>query len=113
MLFISFIFSLFLINREINRDYFTFYYVGKGVAHGMDMYGDFADNKGPITYLVFTIIYFLFSDNYLLGLVLSSTFIDAMAVYFFILFLENYLNIEIFKIGFLKKIIFLVLVVPV
>ena len=77
----NFIASLFLLFSVIDQDFYAYLYFGKGVANGLGIYKDFADNKGPFYYVFFAIFYLLFKNNYTLGLVLTSTFIDALCVF--------------------------------
>lgn len=61
-------FSLLLFNGKIDPDFFSYYYIGRGMNLGMDMFKDFADNKGPIQYLFYALLYKIFNNNYRLAL---------------------------------------------
>ncbi len=85
----SFLFSLGFVLGRVDQDYFSFYYVGKGVAEGGMMYGDFVDNKGPVLYWFFAFLHLVFSGNYLVALVAASTLVDAAAIIFLLLFAKD------------------------
>lgn len=78
----SFLISLSFVWGKIDPDFFSFYYVGKGVAQGKDMYIDFADNKGPVLYYFFSLLYLLFKNNYKLALIFTSTVLDTLLSFF-------------------------------
>jgi hypothetical protein len=50
-------------NGFADHDFFSQYYVGRGVAEGARMYGDFSDNKGPVLYLFFAGLSFVFGES--------------------------------------------------
>jgi len=77
----SFLVSLLFLRGKIDQDFFSFYYIGKGVANGMNMFRDFADNKGPVFYIFFTLLNLIFKDGYLKALIFSSTLLDAISVF--------------------------------
>lgn len=109
----SFICSLSLLHKEINQDFFTFYYIGEGITQGLNMYSDFADNKGPIVYITFALIYLIFGSNYTLAVILSLSLIDAVGVYFFIRFLEIFLKWNVFEKTTITKLLQLFAVVAI
>lgn len=76
----SFLISSILWFGIIDQDFFHFYYMGHGIANGQGMFTDFIDNKGPVFYTFFTLFYLVFKENYSIGLVLTSTFIDAFSL---------------------------------
>ncbi len=88
----SLFFSLFFLISKIDQDFFTFLYIGRGLSKGFLMFKDFADNKGPVLDLFFWFLYFLFKENYLLSIIVSSTLIDWLAVLFAIKSSEIILN---------------------
>lgn len=94
ILFFSFLISLSFFWGKIDPDFFSFYYIGKGITEGQYMYRDFADNKGPVLYLFFSLLYLIFKNNYLLSLVISSTLIDAFIVYLIFILVFRWLNKE-------------------
>lgn len=94
---------MFLVSN-IDPDYFSFYYIGQGVKDGFGMYRDFADNKGPILYLFFTLINLLFGSDYLTSLILVSTFIDSFTL-FFIFRITRLLTKADFPQGLISKIL--------
>jgi MFS family permease len=81
LLVFSFLISFSFFWGRIDPDFYVFYYVGRGVAQGQDMYIDFADNKGPILYLFFSFLYTVFGTNLELAAVVTSGLIDAVSVY--------------------------------
>ncbi len=80
LLLISFLLSSLFRFGVKDQDFYSYYYIGKGVAQGKDMYKDFADNKGPVWYLAFSGLYFVFGNNLTEALVISSTVFDLVAV---------------------------------
>jgi len=87
---------LFLFGK-IDQDFFSFYYIGRGVANGAGMYQDFADNKGPVLYIFFATLYKIFGKNYLTALIFSSTLIDGLSLFAFYLFLKKNFNVSLPK----------------
>jgi len=81
LLVFSILVSLSFFWGRIDPDYYVFYYIGRGVAQGQDMYIDFADNKGPVLYLFFSFMYMIFGTNLELAAVVTSGLIDAFSVY--------------------------------
>src|SRR3989344_3272691 len=79
----SFLVSLSFLWGNIDPDFFSFYYIGRGVAQGKDMYVDFADNKGPVLYFFFSVLYLFFKNNYKLALIVTSTILDTFFSFFF------------------------------
>ncbi|MFC1649886.1 hypothetical protein ACFL2C_04220 [Patescibacteria group bacterium] len=79
---VSFILSLPVLWGLLDKDFYSYMYVGRGVAIGKDMYVDFADNKGPILYLAYSAIYTLFKNSLEHGLVFALGLIDALALFF-------------------------------
>lgn len=77
----SFLISSLFWFGAIDQDYYSFYYVGQGVSEGHKMYTDFADNKGPILYLVFAFLNILFGKNLDFALIAGSTVIDALILF--------------------------------
>lgn len=53
------------------------------------MYADFADNKGPILYLVFALLSILFDKHLIPALVIGSTVIDTIALFVIIKVIER------------------------
>ncbi len=98
----SFLLSLLFLVGRIDQDYFSFYYIGRGVADGADMFRDYADNKGPVLYLFFTALYKLFGNYYLTALIFASTLVDSLALIGAFLFFKKRFNISLSK-GFLPK----------
>ncbi len=72
----SFLISLLLLRGPI-EDFFAYYYIGRSIVFGQDMFADVAHNKGPVTYLFFAALYWLFGLRYDAALVFSSTMLDA------------------------------------
>jgi Gpi18-like mannosyltransferase len=81
LLVVSFVISNLFWLGGVDPDYYDFYYIGRGVAGGQNMFRDFADNKGPVLYLTFAGMYKVFGDNLGLALVTTSTFLDVVAVW--------------------------------
>lgn len=84
LLFVVFIISLVVSSlfywTNIDPDYYSFYYVGRGIVHGQNMFRDFADNKGPVLYLIFAGLNIVFGRNYGLALVIGSTLLDFFVI---------------------------------
>ena len=53
------------------------------------MYADFADNKGPILYLVFALLSILFDKHLIPALIIGSTVIDTIALFVIIKVIER------------------------
>lgn len=75
---VSFLISLLLLTGRIDQDFFAYYYVGRAVIWGRDMFADVAESKGPVTYLFFAALYWLFGRNYTPSIILASTLLDAV-----------------------------------
>lgn len=82
ILFLSFAVAGLLLIGNIDPDFFSYYYVGRGIIDGKDMFRDFANNKGPVLYLFFALLYFLFGNNYNLALVVGNGLLDAISIYY-------------------------------
>lgn len=67
---------------KVDQDYFSYYYVGRKVLSGSDMFVDVLDNKGPFLYLLFAFLNLVFKDNYMEALVVSSAIVDFLVVVF-------------------------------
>lgn len=87
---LSLLISLLFLRGRIDQDFYSFYYVGRGMADGMDMYRDFADNKGPVLYWFFSILNNLFGNEAHRALIISSTVIDAITVYVIFRLIEKW-----------------------
>jgi len=80
--FLSFAVAGLLLIGNIDPDFFSYYYVGRGIIDGQDMFRDFTSNKGPVLYLFFALLYFLFGTNYNLALVVGNGILDAISIYY-------------------------------
>ena len=111
ILFLSFVVAGFLLIGNIDPDFFSYYYIGRGINDGKDMFRDFADNKGPVLYLFFALLYFLFGNNYNLALIAGNGALDAISIYFlFRLLMDSYgFQIKKINISNVTLIIFFVL----
>lgn len=74
---LSFFLSLFLL-RGLIEDFFSYYYAGRSVLWGREMFIDVAQNKGPVMYLFYALLYGIFGLRYDLALVIASTVLDAV-----------------------------------
>ncbi len=81
LLVISWLVSLLFHFGVKDQDWYSFYYVGRGVATGQDMYKDFSDNKGPVWYILMAGLYKIFGNNPGEALVVSSAVLDTAAVW--------------------------------
>lgn len=93
-LFITILLGSFLISNlfwfgPIDQDFYSFYYIGQGVSEGHRMYADFAENKGPILYIFFALLYFVFKGNYIWALIFGATIIDALSLFVIFKILER------------------------
>lgn len=66
----------------IDPDFFSFYYIGQGVAKGMHMYRDFPESKGPFHFLFFAVLAGIFKNRYDLALVTGGTIVDTVSLYY-------------------------------
>jgi len=66
---------------QVDQDFFSQLYVGRGVWEGGSIYKDFTDNKGPWLYWMFALLYGVFGDNYALALVVSRGLIIGLTVW--------------------------------
>lgn len=78
----SFFVSLLFLTGRFDQDFFSFYYIGRGVTEGMHMYMDFAHNKGPVLYTFFAFLNLIFRSNYRLAAIFASTLLDTISIYF-------------------------------
>lgn len=101
ILFISLTIAFVFLVGIIDQDFFSFYYVGRGVAHGGNMYRDFADNKGPALYILFALLETIFKNHYKLAIIFTSGFLDTFTVFFFFKILEH-----LYKFTFKKSFIY-------
>ncbi len=85
---------IFLI-APINQDFFSFAYIGEGVAHGGDMYRDFADNKGPVLYLFFAVLAKIFGDHTLAALVYGGAVLDAISIFCFVRIIQKKFSFQL------------------
>lgn len=72
----SFLFSLLLLWGPI-EDFFEYYYMGRAIVWGRDMFADVAENKGPIFNMFIATAYAVFGTNYAAALVVGSTILDG------------------------------------
>lgn len=89
---VSFLISLLLLIGRIDPDFFAYYYVGRAVMWGRDMFTDVAESKGPVTYLFFAALYWLFGRNYGPGIILASTILDAVSSILLFILVRRWLN---------------------
>lgn len=54
------------------------------------MFRDFANNKGPVLYSFFALLYFLFGNNYNLALLVGNGILDAISIYYLFRLLNIY-----------------------
>lgn len=94
----SFAVSCLLLKGTIDQDFFSFYYVGKGVLNGNNMFRDFADNKGPILYLFFALFDIIYFHNYKLVLLFGNAILDTISLYFLFKLINNWYKIPLKKI---------------
>lgn len=73
----------------IDPDFFYFYHVGKEINLGQELYVGIGDNKGPVHYFIYTLLYSIFVHNYGWALVIGSTLIDAFSLFIIIKILER------------------------
>jgi hypothetical protein len=92
---ISFLISLLLLIGRIDVDFFSFYYGGRSIIWGQHLYADVAENKGPITYLFFAILYQLFHHQYEFALLFASTLIDGFNALFLYRLIHRWLQVNI------------------
>lgn len=95
ILVINIFISLLFLRGRIDQDFFSFYYIGRGVSQGLDMYRDFAHNKGPVLYLFFGFLNYIFKSNYRLAIVLSSSLLDTISVYFLFKLFGSWFNFRL------------------
>lgn len=93
-LFLTLLLGSFLISSlfwfgPIDPDFFYFYHVGKEVALGQKLYVDIGDNKGPVHYFTYVLLYSIFRHNYGWALVIGSTLIDAVSLFTIFKILER------------------------
>lgn len=93
-LFITLLLGSFLISSlfwfgPIDPDFFYFYHVGKEVALGQKLYVDIGDNKGPVHYFFYTVLYSIFGHNYGWALFIGSTLIDAASLFIIFKLIER------------------------
>jgi len=89
ILFISLSVASLLFIGEIDQDFFSFYYIGRGLNQGLNMYRDFPENKGPIFYIFMAFLYRLFRSNYSIAVFFANGFIDAISIFFLCKLLEK------------------------
>ena len=87
---LSFAVAGFLLFGKIDPDSFAYLYIGRGVVGGQDMFVDFADNKGPVLYAFFALLYFVFGNNFNLAILFGNAILDAFAIYFLFRLLSIY-----------------------
>jgi len=90
ILILSLLISSLLFVCQIDPDFFDYYYVGRGISRGQDMFRDFANNKGPIFYFFMAGLYKLFGRNYYLAVFFANGFVDAVALFFLCRLLEKW-----------------------
>lgn len=73
--------SFMTIKGEVDPDFFSQYYVGRGMVAGKLMYGNFTDNKGPVLYLFFAGLDLVFGDNYGLALGAGSFVLNSLLIW--------------------------------
>lgn len=73
----SFLFSLLLLFGKI-EDFFSYYYVGRAIVWGRDMFADVAEDKGPVSYLFFAALYQVFGSHYTIAIIVASVLLDAV-----------------------------------
>lgn len=84
------ILSLLLFAGVLDKDFFSYYYIGREVIlHNKDFFRDFAENKGIGTYLYFTILYSIFKDNWMAALVFSNATLDTIGIILTIIFVRG------------------------
>lgn len=107
---IGFLISLTLFYGKVDPDFFSWYYVGRGVSLGMDMFKDFAENKGPVLYFFFSFLYKVFGNNYRLALVFANWLLDTIAICFLIHLWEIWLKrkVELKNLGNLLFLLFVI-----
>lgn len=96
--FLSFAIAGLLLIGSIDPDFFSYYYVGRGIIDEQDMFRDFANNKGPVLYLFFALLYFLFGNNYSLALFVGNGMLDAISIYYLFRLLSTYYGLQIKKL---------------
>jgi len=62
---------------RVDQDYYSQYYIGQGVLSGKLIYADFTDNKGPIVYLVFSVMVWLFGNRLEIAFIVVKTALIA------------------------------------
>lgn len=92
---------------NIDPDFFSFYYIGRGMLKGLSLYQDLADNKGPVLYFFFAMLNFIFGNNYRAALFFASTLLDTITIYYSVRLVYKWINKKIQPRKFL--LIFLIL----
>lgn len=98
ILVLSFAVAGFLLIGNIDPDFFSYYYVGRGIINGQDMFRDFANNKGPVLYYFFALLYFLFGNKYNLALLAGNGVLDAVSIYYLFRLLIHSYGLQIKKL---------------
>jgi len=96
----------------LDQDNFAFLYAGKGLLQGKGIFADFADNKGPLIYCWYSLLYFLFKERYRLILFISHLIIDTLAIFLASTFGEKILSDGKPK-NLLKNYIFILLILTI
>lgn len=69
------------LREPVDRDTGTYLYIGQSILHGETPYSDEADNKGPVTYLLFALIRLVAGDHVTVvrGLLVLCAALTALA----------------------------------
>lgn len=87
---LSFALSLMLLGGTLDKDFFSYYYIGREAAlHHKDFFRDFAENKGLGTYIYFTILYSFFRNHWMLALIFSNTVLDIVGIILTLIFVQG------------------------
>ena len=73
--------SFYLLKGNIDQDFFSMYYVGRGVAAGQNVFRDFSDNKGPLVYWFFAGLFKIFGYNYTTSVFWGLVVLDAIGIF--------------------------------
>jgi len=93
----SMVVAVLLFFGRIDQDFYSFYYIGRGINEGKEMFRDFPDNKGPVLYVFFMLLNFFFKENTRLAVVIGNGLLDSISLYLLFRILRDFYGIRFEK----------------
>ncbi len=106
----GFVISLFVFLGKIDQDFFAFYYIGRGITEGLNLYRDIAENKGPVLYWFFAFLFKIFKANYSGALFFSNWLLDTVSIFLITKLLSKWIKYDFTPRTFRKVLLLLFIV---